>query len=132
MVTPQPEILELDFIHFEIYTSYIIGTVKEGCVISTEERNSINAVFHKYFENKPFGYISNRVNDYTVDPISYLKPVVYPLFLGIAVVCYSEESKEIALFEKKFHAGSFETFETLAAAERHMQMELKNFKKAGL
>ena len=118
MLSPEPILIELDFGTLEIHDHCVISTIKEGVLFDKEERKKLFKVFDAYFEEKPFVYISNRKNDYTVNPTSYLQEDDYSnQLVGMAVLCYSKSSYQTALFEKKFYSRAFNVFYNIEACK---------------
>lgn len=112
MNSSPPQIIDLDFTQFEIHPHYIISTVKEGVLVDAEKMNQINEVFSIYYKDKKFGYISNRINDFTVNPTCFLKASKVDNLVGMALLCYSEASVKTALFESSFYPRPSEVFFT--------------------
>ncbi|WP_339696318.1 hypothetical protein [uncultured Marixanthomonas sp.] len=118
MLSPEPILVELEFGTLEIHENCVISTIKEGILFDKEERKKMYRIFEKYFEGKPFIYISNRKNDYTVNPTSYLQDDHFSNHLvGMAVLCYSKSSFDNALFEKQFYKRAFNVFYTVEACK---------------
>tara|TARA_R100001369_G_scaffold48504_1_gene74975 strand:+ start:649 stop:1038 length:390 start_codon:yes stop_codon:yes gene_type:complete len=118
MLSPNPVLLELDFCTLEIHENCVISTIKEGVLFDKKERKKLYEIFDKYFEEKQFVYISNRKNDYTVNPTSYLQEDDFSnQLLGMAVLCYSKSSYNTALFEKQFYKRAFNVFYTVEACK---------------
>ncbi len=70
-------------------------------------------IFDKYFKDKYFGFISNRVNDYTVNPTCFSKISINRRLLGVAILCYSKESYENTQYIKCFYSRPFKSFFSL-------------------
>ena len=117
MKSPQPHILNYDFVKIELFSNYLIATFAEGILFDGSHLDIMYKVFDQYYPNKKFGYISNRVYDYTVDPNCYKDSGKYPLLMGIAVCCYSEASFKMAEFEKAFFVKPFAVFYSLEESE---------------
>ena len=118
MLSPEPILIELDFCTLEIHQNCVISTIHEGVLFDVKERRELYKVFDTYFDNRPFVYISNRKNDYTVNPTSYLQKEDYTNHLvGMAVLCYSKSSYQTALFEKKFYDRAFNVFYSVEACK---------------
>ncbi len=110
MLSPFPKIVDLDFTKIEIYEDYLISTVKEGVVFDIPQLEKLHFIFDTYFSDKVFGFIVNRENDYTVNPLCY-KHAEYPnSLLGEAIYCHSELTYKTAQFEKAFYKRPFEAF----------------------
>ncbi len=104
------EKLRLEFASLELYDSYIVSTIDEGILIDMPEKQELFKVFDTHYANEPFIYVSNRKYDYTVNPTSYLSSQEYIQLQGMAVICYSRRSYDIALFEKAFYKRPFQVF----------------------
>ena len=130
-MTPSKTI-DLGFVTIQIQEYFAISTIAEGVMITNEKLNKIFEVFSLYYKDRPFISIANRVNDYTVDP-NLLSSRKHPELIAIAMVYYNLASKNIALFEQQFYAGTYEIFQTLEEAEIWAIKYLEDYlKKAGL
>jgi len=125
----QPKLIDLDFVQIELYKDYIISSIKEGVVFDIPQQKRFYEIFDKYYPNKPFGYISNRKFDYTVNPTSYLQHSLYPRMVGMAILCYSENSYNTALFEKGFNSQPFQPFYTMEECKNWIQEKMRVYKK---
>jgi len=113
-----PKEVNLDFTKIKIYEDYIVSTVKEGAVFDTPQLKQIHTIFDTYFQDKNFGFISNRENDYTVIPTCFLNTSKNNGLLGIAILCYSKSSFDNSLFVKKFYSKPYQAFYTLEECEK--------------
>ena len=82
-------------------------------MFDTPELEQIHSVFEHYFKGQKFGFISNRKNDYTIIPTSFLNVSKNNGLLGVAILCYSNSSYDNSLFVKKFYSKPFKSFFTL-------------------
>ena len=110
---PSPKIINLDFAQIVIHPNFLISTIREGLVFDKAHLKILYDMYETYYQNKKFGYISNRKNDYTVDPTCYNDTDKYPNLIGVAVWCYNEASFNTTQFEKSFNTRPFEAFYTL-------------------
>ncbi|PVW13785.1 hypothetical protein [Marixanthomonas spongiae] len=117
MLSPEPILLNLSFATLEIHENCVISTIKEGILFDKEERKQLYEVFKQHFRQKPFVYISNRKNDYTVNPTSYLQEDDFAQLMGMAVLCYSKSTYDNALFEKRFYKQEFHVFYSFQTCE---------------
>lgn len=97
------KIIELDFARLELYEDYLVSTIHEGVLFKREHLESFYEVFDIYYPGKPFGYISNRQYEYTIDPTCYLNSNESPWLAAMAVLCNTENTFNMALFERKFY-----------------------------
>ncbi len=121
--TPHKTII-LNFATLQIYDKHLIATINEGVVFDTPQFEQLQEVFAIYFPDKPFGYITNRINDYTVNPVCYTSTKNIERLVGMAVLCYSQNTYQTALFTKPFFKQPFEAFFTLEECENWLQQLL--------
>jgi hypothetical protein len=130
--TPKIQI-DVGFASFELYDTYLIATVSEGVVLGKKEMQTFHKIFLKYYGNRPFGYISNRINDYTVNPLYYKEVEKHDLnIVAISTLCFSEESYKMAVFAEQFFNWPHKAFYTLEECIAFIDTHYKNYKKAGL
>jgi len=110
------ESLTFDFCDVTIYDHYIIVIIKEGINVTPNRNNTLIQITETYFSNKPFIYISNRINSYSVDPKVYLKTSEIQNLEGIAIVSNNYQAKINAQIEKMFFNKPFEIFPELEEA----------------
>lgn len=129
MRSPLIETINLDFVKLEIYGNYIVTTVNEGVVFDDKKLDEVHKIFDKYFKHKPFGYISNRVFDYTVNPTSFIYTLQYENLVGTAIVCYNDKSYLNAQFESKLHNCEMKVFHYETKALEWISAQLESYKK---
>jgi len=134
MTSPIPTIVNLDFARLELFEDYLISTIHEGVVFNLEHLEKFYQIFDSHYCNKPFGYISNRKFDYTVDPTCYLMEYQYPKLVGISILCHSESTFNTAQFEKTFYKRPFEVFYKIENCKKWIYGHISTFEKekAGL
>ncbi len=132
MAPNKPKTIDFGFAEVQLFDNYIISTIKEGLVFDLEHQKKFYGIFDLYYPNKPFGYISNRKYDYTVNPTSYFEHSKYPRMVCMAVLCYNESSYRMAEFEKAFYKHPFKPFFTLEECIDWINEEITKHKKAGL
>ncbi len=106
----------LDAGTYIFYDNYIVAEIKEGSKVTIEQTNELIPLIEKHYgEQKPFGYISNRINSYSIVPLNYLHcPGIYMKnFKGFAVVTYSKTSALTAQMEEHFVKTPFKQFDDL-------------------
>ncbi|MBL4662972.1 MAG: hypothetical protein JKY22_05345 [Flavobacteriaceae bacterium] len=119
--------LQLDFAVVDIFDDYFVVTMDEGLLFGRSQLNELYKLFNSYFPDSPFGYISNRINDYTVDPTSYFDTEDGPWLSAIAIMCYSETGYSNALFEQTFYKNRpFKPFYKMEECIEWLKMNVKN------
>ena len=110
------KILNFRFGQMTIYNNYVVTVMKEGITVTPNYNDDLIDVTQTYFLNKPFVYITHRVNSYAVDPKIYFETSKIENLKGFAVVSQDYKKKENAQIEKLFFKKPFETFTTLEEA----------------
>ncbi|AEH02450.1 hypothetical protein [Lacinutrix sp. 5H-3-7-4] len=108
--------IALPFVTLSFYNNYFIGIFKEGELVTIEKSNLISSYALDFFKDKPFVYISNRVNSYAVNPEIYPDMLGISNLAGFAVVSKNAMALKNAKFEKMFFKKPFETFNTIDEA----------------
>ncbi|MBW1296780.1 hypothetical protein [Aquimarina litoralis] len=106
----------LDFGLVEIYTDYIKVTINEGITISPEHNNVLLDMVEKHYKNKPFLYLTHRVNSYSVDPTIYLETAKISNLIGFAVVSKDPLQKKQTQIEKLFFNKELKRFDNISSA----------------
>lgn len=110
--------IELDFGKITIVDNVLIAELKEGILFDIEDNRKLLNLGHKIFKGMPYGYISNRVNSYAVNPMIYLDSSSTTNLKAIAVVSSNPMCQNNTILEKQFYKeeNSFEVFDTLESA----------------
>ncbi|HSP40412.1 MAG TPA: hypothetical protein VLN46_03190 [Gillisia sp.] len=104
----------------------LIAELNEGILFDVENNRQLLEIGKRTFQEKPYGYISHRVNSYAVNPLVYLESADTNNLKAIAVVTNSVVSKNNAVLEKQFYrdSNSFEIFSSLEEAFDWMRTQL--------
>lgn len=107
------EHIGLDFAKVEFYETFMVVTSKEGVEMNEKKIHILRELAYNFYKEKSFGYISNRVHDYSrnILPKSYTKQ--FPKLLAFAIVYKTEDALRIANFEKYFINVPFKIFSHL-------------------
>ena len=110
--------IALDFGKITIIDNILIAELNEGILFDVENNRKLLNLGNKIFKGMPYGYISNRVNSYAVNPMIYLESSSTINLKAIAVVSSNPVCQQNTLLEKQFYKeeDSFEVFDTLEAA----------------
>ena len=65
--------LKYPFCTIDIYSNYIISRINEGFHLTPDKNRVLEDIANDYFKDKPFVYITHRINSYSVDPSIYLQ-----------------------------------------------------------
>ncbi|TDN79827.1 hypothetical protein DET49_1359 [Salegentibacter sp. 24] len=116
-MTQRIKTIELIDISLQFYEGMVISEVKEDVIFELEHVAQILKICNEVYEGQNFVYISNRKNNYNVNPTIYfeLKDVKY--LLGIAIVSKRYEALKVAHFEKQFCPVPFDIFSNMEEAQ---------------
>ncbi len=122
-------IVNIDIGKIIINEGYLISLLDEGVTVSEDYLHVLDELIEKFFYEKPFVYISNRLNSYAVQPNIYTNRKKCKSLIGFAIVAYNEKAKKNAFFEKSFFAldEHFQVFKTLEEAINWSKLMLKNY-----
>lgn len=110
--------ISLDFGKVTIIDNILIAELNEGILFDVDNNRKLLNLGNKIFKGMPYGYISNRVNSYAVNPMIYLESSSTKNLKAIAVVSCNPVVQQNTVLEKQFYKeeNSFEVFDTLEAA----------------
>ena len=95
------ETYELEFGTFKKFDRYILGIPNKYSNVGIPEAREVNRIIGSQFTQN-YGYIGDRINIHSVDPILYLYAgKESPLLKSVAVIVYSESSRKIAELEEQ-------------------------------
>lgn len=126
------KIIDLGFSVIELFPNYLVNHSREGIVMDSDEINSLFVIFDSYYSNRKFGYISNRIQSYTVNPLIYKTENSHRNLAALAIVCYSKNCEQNIDYEQSFSNLSFNKFQDLQQAKKWMEDFFEDRKKAGL
>ncbi|MAO08657.1 MAG: hypothetical protein CL596_08100 [Alteromonas sp.] len=108
--------LQFEFGTLEVHDSYVIAIMKEGVTISPGHNKVLVKIAEDYFPHKKFGYISHRINSYSVDPTVYTNTSKIENLVAFAVVSENPLNLSNAHIEKLFLKKPFRNFKKLRKA----------------
>ncbi len=108
--------LKYDFCEIEVYDKYIVVVMFEGITLTPEHNIVLLNISKKYFKNSNFGYITNRINSYSVDPRIYFETSKIKNLAAFAIVSSKKIDKSNAEIEKLFFKKPFKHFTEIKEA----------------
>jgi len=109
-------LLKYDFCEIEIYKDHIVVIINEGISLTPEKNDVLLGIASKYFKNKNFGYITYRINSYSVDPRIYTETSKIENLVSFAVVSENKIALSNTQIEKLFYKKPFKQFSVLEEA----------------
>jgi len=104
---------EMDFCTLLFYDNYVICYVDENENVTIKKSNNQTDVILDYYKEKPFVYITHRINNYSVDPNIYSDSSRINTLLGFVVVSKELPAVRNALSERLHLNKPFEIFEEI-------------------
>ncbi len=102
---------------FELHDNFFIGRVDEGVNAGEEFIAPLSSLIQRHYGNKPIGYISDRVNSYSLCPIATNRLMSENNIRYAAIVTYQKHQKMVVHMEKMLLTNtSVQTFEQLGEA----------------
>lgn len=111
-----PEVITFDFCEITLYENYLVVVMNEGINLTPDHNQVLAELSESHYNGRPFVYITNRVNSYSVDPKIYFETAKIQNLKGFAVVSKNYKAKSNAEIEKMFFNKPFEIFSTLEDA----------------
>jgi len=102
--------IELKYTILEFHSNYVISRVRENVVFSQKQVRDLVEVCSDFYKRKKFVYLSQRVNNYNVDPTIYLNISDVKNLAGIGIVSSNSAALKMANFEQKFSKIPFSIF----------------------
>ncbi|WGD34447.1 hypothetical protein [Olleya sp. YS] len=109
-------IKELKFCTLLFSDNYVISTINEGVIFGKVESRLQSSEILDVFNDKPFVYISNRINSYSVDPTIYIESSQICNLSGFAAVIGEFSNRNVEV-ERLFLNKPFESFSNLEDAK---------------
>lgn len=87
----------------EIGECYAIITANHGVEIDVHDVTELCEVLQSTYRDRPFGIITNRKNQYSVDPLAVRKLFEMRSLIAGAIVGYSTVTETVSLAEAKLY-----------------------------
>ena len=111
------EVYKFEFGTFYFFEHIVVSEINEGVTLVFDNTKDLIQLINDTYQGRPFGYLSNRVNSYSVDPTGYYKvEEQFPNMAGFAVVYYSPFMQGTLKIEKLFLNAPFQGFDELNKA----------------
>ncbi len=107
------------------YDNYLIIEVAEGVSFDYQKAKELSRLTNLHFEGRPFGYISHRINSYSIEATDYTKiKEVFPNLEAFAVVVFNRVQESSVRIENMFFEDGIMTFDDLVTAEAWIREQL--------
>ncbi|MGY0392130.1 hypothetical protein ACW5R3_06220 [Bizionia sp. KMM 8389] len=99
-----------------VFDEFLVCQIREGMEITRNHQKDLNKIIQEHFSETKIGYISNRINSYSVDPFIYVEIEKIPNIIAMAIIPENQTMKNNAEFERSFYDKPYEIFDNLNAA----------------
>lgn len=107
----------LDIGDFHFFNNFIIAEFKQGAYVSFEDFSEIYDLCEEFYDSKPYGFISNRVNSFSVNLLDIIKHREKTKSLSAyAVVTYKQNTKRMLAIEDHYFNSKRMRFNSLIEA----------------
>ena len=111
------------FGNMELMDDYTIDTCNEGVHVNFDVIEVIEAVLDSAYSNKRFGFIANRVNSYSTNPLAVRRLFTQKNLVAGAIVGGSKYIKNIANLEFEIIGGPPKKhFEDMSSAVKWVEV----------
>ncbi len=107
---------DFSFCSVEIHKDYILTVMTEGITVIPNYNNLLVMAADQYYKNRPFVYISNRINSYSVDPSIHIEMSKIPNLVGFAVISNNPIQKMQTELEQSLFKKELQLFDTISSA----------------
>lgn len=108
-----------------LFDNYIITEFNEGINITFENFSEVSEIIKNHYKNEPFGFISNRINSYSIDlNDAHLYNKTFPNLKAYAVVVYKSLTHRVFEVESHFFNFNREVFKNLENATEWVENTL--------
>jgi hypothetical protein len=108
-----------------LFDDYIITEFNEGVDVNFENFREVTEIINIHFGSKPFGFIANRLNSYSIDLSDSTKfNSNLPNLKAYAVVVYNSITERVFEIENHFFKYKREVFKDLENATEWVEKTL--------
>lgn len=124
----------LDIGDFHFFNNFIVAEFKQGAFVSFSDFNEIYDLSLEFYNTKPYGFISNRVNSYSINLLD-IKDNKYKLeqLHAYAIVTYNHNAKRMLAIENYYFGIKRKSFNSLLEAaqwiNKKVMVKSKDIKK---
>lgn len=111
---------------FHFFKNFIVTEFNEGVNVSFDDFKEIYELSQEYFEGRPYGVISNRINSYSIDLIDILRHMNKPGNLrAYAIVPHHNSSRPALILEDHYFKMQRKRFYSIVEAAKWINFKIK-------
>ncbi len=108
-----------------LFDNYIVTEFNEGVDINFDNFNEVAEIIKTHFDNRPFGFIANRLNSYSINLTDATKfNANFPNLKAYAIVVYNSLTQRVFEIENYFFKFNREAFKNLENAAEWVENTL--------
>tara|TARA_R100001132_G_C3254297_1_gene80399 strand:+ start:625 stop:993 length:369 start_codon:yes stop_codon:yes gene_type:complete len=120
------KLYKLKFGEVHIHDFYVKAVIAEGAIIDKKNSDAIIELAVKHFPKDSFGYITQRIHSYSVDPTVYKDVAEIKNLVGFAIVTGNSKRLKNSDFERFFIKKPSKAFKELDEAIRWVKELIEN------
>jgi hypothetical protein len=110
-----------------LFDNYVVTEFKEGVDVNFDNFKEVSEIIKTHFNNKPFGFIANRLNSYSIDLTDAKKfNANFPNLEAYAIVLYNSLTQRVFEIENHFFEYNRAAFKTLENAAEWVEETLQS------
>lgn len=120
----------LDIGTFYFYEKYIVGEFKEGILVTIDNFKKVHKLALEHYNNEPYGYISNRINSYTINVLNFINhEEIFQKLIAYAIVSYNNITTSTVNYENYYFNTHRKQFKNLNEATLWVENEVVDYTK---
>ena len=109
------------------YDNVVVSEINEDAHVSLDVGEEHMELIQNHFGDKPFIYLSNRVNEFSTNAIDFEKFCnIFPNMKAFLTVYYNQFTYKSLFFEKQFCKTPYFDFKNLTEAYNYVSLYLLN------
>lgn len=113
--------------NFHYFNDFLIAEINAGVMVTFEDVKDIFDLNLEFFGERPFGFISNRINSYSIDLVDLAKnSEQYLRSCAYAIVTYSDNSRRVLNIEDHYINFNRKRFNDLQTAIKWVMQKVKD------
>jgi len=118
----------LGYLYF--FDNIVISEFNEGSHVSFQNASEVISCIEDHFgESKPFGFITNMINSYSIEPLDTLKfAMVFSNLVAYGAVCYNKAGKMSVIIQNGFCDNKIICFDDIYEAKDTLRKKVELIK----
>lgn len=110
-----------------VFDNYVVSEYNDGLHITFDDYEDVRDRIEKHFIDRPFGFIANRINSYSLEITEAPKfKKAFPKLSAYAVIAYNEQTRRNVELENHFYLFNRKCFDSLEEGEDWVCQELNS------